>query len=70
MSGGLRRRRLWTWRVSSFIGHVAQANGYSIAWENVSRQTVLEAAIESFRGNSSKLAQLIRENLDTLREIE
>jgi len=49
---------------------VAQANGYSIAWENVSRQTVLEAAIESFRGNSSKLAQLIRENLDTLREIE
>lgn len=48
-----------------FIGHVAQANGYSIAWENVSRPKMLEAAIESFRGDSSKLANLIRESLYT-----
>lgn len=46
-----------------FIGHVAQVNGYSIAWENVTQPEMLEAAIESFRGHSSKLARLIRENL-------
>ena len=51
-----------------FIGHVAQANGYSIAWENVSQARMLEAAIESFRGNSSKLVEIIRENLDTLED--
>ena len=49
-----------------FIGLVAQANGYSIAWENVSRPRMLEAAIESFRGDSSKLVQIIRKNLDKL----
>jgi len=48
-----------------FIGHVAQANGYSIAWENVSQPRMLEATIESFRGDSSKLALLIREILAT-----
>ena len=47
-----------------FIGDVAEANGYSIAWENVSQSKTLAAAIEFFRGDS-KLAQLIREHLDT-----
>ena len=46
-----------------FMGHVAQANGYYIAWENVSRPKMLEAAIQSFGGNTSQLAQMIRENL-------
>ncbi len=46
-----------------FIGHAARVNGYSIAWENLSQAKMLEAAIESFRGDSSKLARIIRENL-------
>ena len=48
-----------------FIGHPAQENGYYIAWENVSQPNMLEASIESFRGDSSKLAQLVRDNLHT-----
>jgi cell filamentation protein len=48
-----------------FVGHLAHANDYSIAWENVSRLRMLEAAIDSFRRDSSKLASLIRENLGT-----
>ena len=42
-----------------FIGHVAQANGYSIAWENVSQADMLAAAIQSFNGDTSKLAAMI-----------
>jgi cell filamentation protein len=49
-----------------FISHLAQANGYYIAWENVSRQKMLEASIESFQGDTSKLADIIRDTLSTL----
>jgi cell filamentation protein, protein adenylyltransferase len=37
-----------------FIGHVARASGYSIAWENVGQPRMLEGMIDSFRGHSSK----------------
>jgi cell filamentation protein len=46
-----------------FVSHLAHANGYYIAWENVSRADMLQAAIESFRGDISKLAAIIRDNL-------
>jgi cell filamentation protein len=42
-----------------FISHVAHGSGYYIAWENMSQPKMLEASIESFNGDSSKLAQLI-----------
>jgi cell filamentation protein len=46
-----------------FISHLAHANGYYIAWEDVNRADMLEASIESFRGDTSKLAAIIPDNL-------
>jgi len=46
-----------------FISHLAHANGYYIAWENVSQADMLAAAIESFKGRLLSLAALIRSNL-------
>ena len=36
--------------------HLAHANGYYMARENVSQSNMLAAAIESFNGDTSKLA--------------
>jgi cell filamentation protein len=49
-----------------FVRHLAHANGYYIAWENLSRANMLQASIESFRGDTSKLAAIIRDNLRPL----
>jgi cell filamentation protein len=49
-----------------FGGHLAQAAGYYIAWENVEQSAALAASIESFRGDPSKLAALIRAHLHKL----
>ena len=49
-----------------FVSHLAHATGYYIAWENVSRADMLQASIESFRGDTSKLAAIIRDNLHPL----
>ena len=49
-----------------FISHVAQANGYYIAWENINQPNMLEASIRSFNGDTSQLARLIRANLSAL----
>jgi cell filamentation protein len=46
-----------------FISHLAQANGYYIAWENIAQAEMLEASIQSFSGANGKLARLIRQNL-------
>jgi fido (protein-threonine AMPylation protein) len=46
-----------------FISHLANVNGYYVAWENVKRDELLRASIESFTGDTSKLAALIRHNL-------
>jgi cell filamentation protein len=46
-----------------FISHLGQTNGYYIAWEDVKRADMLQASIESFKGDTSKLAALIRANL-------
>lgn len=49
-----------------FVSHLAHATGYYIAWENVSRANMLQASIDSFRGETSKLAAIIRNNLRPL----
>jgi len=49
-----------------FISHLAQANGYYIAWEKVLPSELLQASIESFRGNTSKLSAIIKQNLQKL----
>jgi cell filamentation protein len=46
-----------------FISHLAQANGYYIAWEDMKQPDLLQASIESFKGDTSKLAELIRASL-------
>ncbi len=47
-----------------FISHLAQANGYYLAWEQRYRQPeMLAAAIESFKGDTRKLAAIISGNL-------
>jgi cell filamentation protein len=46
-----------------FVSHLAHAAGYYIAWENVTQPAILQASIESFQGNTSKLAGLILANL-------
>lgn len=46
-----------------FVSHLAHAAGYYIAWENVKEAEMLEASIESFKGDTSKLSAIIRENL-------
>jgi cell filamentation protein len=49
-----------------FLSHLAQVNGFYIAWENLSQADMLAAAIQSFHGDASKLATLIRTNLSGL----
>ena len=49
-----------------FVSHLAHAAGYYLAWENVKQPDMLQASIESFQGDTSKLAALIRENLSPL----
>ena len=46
-----------------FISHLGQNTGYYIAWENVKAAEMLEASIQSFKGDTSKLAAIIRENI-------
>jgi cell filamentation protein len=49
-----------------FMSHLAQASGYYIAWENMKPADMLQASIDSFNGDISKLAALIRDNLHGL----
>jgi cell filamentation protein len=51
-----------------FVSHLAAAAGYYIAWEKIKQPDMLRASIQSFAGDTSKLAALIRENLHTLRD--
>jgi cell filamentation protein len=44
-----------------FVSHLAHAAGYYIAWENVQQAAMLKASIESFKGNTAKLAAILRE---------
>jgi cell filamentation protein len=49
-----------------FVSHLAQAAGYYVAWENATQEDMLEASIQSFKGDTSKLAAIVRENLRRL----
>jgi cell filamentation protein len=49
-----------------FVSHLAHAAGYYIAWEDVRPSDLLQASIESFKGDTSKLAAIIRGNLHNL----
>ncbi|MBV8775026.1 MAG: Fic family protein, partial [Deltaproteobacteria bacterium] len=49
-----------------FISQLARANGYSIAWRNVNPQDMLQASIASFKGDTSPLAAILRENISPL----
>jgi fido (protein-threonine AMPylation protein) len=49
-----------------FVSHLAHAAGYYIAWEKVKEAEMLGASIESFKGHTSKLATIIRDNLHDL----
>src|SRR5579862_4780896 len=46
-----------------FISHLAHANGYYVAWENISPAELLAASIASFHGDNSELAGFIRRSL-------
>ena len=46
-----------------FTSHLAQNSGYYIAWENVKPADMLAASIQSFKGDTAKLAAIIRENI-------
>lgn len=46
-----------------FVSHLAHAAGYYIAWEGLNAPELLQASVESFQGDTSKLATLIRNNL-------
>lgn len=42
-----------------FVSHLAYAAGYYLAWENVTQAEMLEASVESFKGNTARLTQLV-----------
>jgi cell filamentation protein len=49
-----------------FVSHLAHAAGFYSAWENVMQPELLKASVESFKGDTSRLAALIRDNLHRL----
>ncbi len=46
-----------------FVSHLAHSNGYYVAWEYITASDMLEASIEAFRGDVSKLAAMVHGNL-------
>jgi cell filamentation protein len=51
-----------------FISHLAYANGFYVAWENIRAADLLAASIASFHGDTSELAGFIRRNLSALEQ--
>ena len=47
----------------AFIGQIAREAGYEIEWSKINREDMTRGSIESFHGNSDKLAKLIQDNL-------
>jgi len=45
------------------MSHLAPATGYYIAWEDMKQPDLLQASIESFKGDTLKLVELIRASL-------
>ena len=47
-----------------FINHLAYKNGFSIAWENITQEQMIQASIESFhKGDTTRFASFIRDNI-------
>jgi len=49
-----------------FISHLSLANGYYIAWEQVSASDSLLASMEAFQGKLAKLTAIIQANIEPL----
>lgn len=49
-----------------FISQLAYKNGYFLDWKNITQADMVQASIESFKGDCSKFAAYIRENLRKL----
>jgi len=47
-----------------FISHLSLANGYYIAWEQVSASDSLLASMEAFQGKLAKLTAIIQANIE------
>lgn len=48
-----------------FISHLANHAGYDIDWEQFSQSEMIQASVESFKGDCSRFAAYIRANLET-----
>jgi cell filamentation protein len=46
-----------------FINHLAYKNDYCIEWKNITREEMVQASIDSFKGNFAPFSVLIHENL-------
>ena len=47
-----------------FINHLAYKNGFSIAWDNIAQEDMVQASIESFHeGDTARFAGFIRDNI-------
>jgi len=47
-----------------FINHLAYKNGFSIAWDTITQDDMIQASIESFHdGDTTRFARFIRDNL-------
>lgn len=49
-----------------FIGQLVKEAGFVIRWENITQKQMTHAAIQSFHGDLTELAGLIKDNLKTL----
>ena len=49
-----------------FIGLLARKNGYFITWTNITQETMAQASIAAFRGDTSPLYELIRPHITAL----
>jgi fido (protein-threonine AMPylation protein) len=49
-----------------FINHLAYKNGYRLDWKNITQSDMIQASIESFKGDCSKFAAYIQANISKL----
>lgn len=50
----------------AFIGQLAEANGYLIDWNGMSREEVVRASIAAYNGNPAAMAKLIETGIGGL----
>lgn len=52
--------------IRHFIGQLVKEAGFVIQWENITQRQMTRAANQSFHGDSTALAGLIKDNLKIL----